>query len=221
MNRPASPPHLRWAITRTTALREALNSLLGHHGPNVHLDLRANAYGLGAQSVATVAAELGFRHATCDPGVSEAGLVTDDSPPDAQWLSLAHEHHAQLLQARVVNSKKVDAGAEVSYGGEYQTTRATHLALVAIGFADGVPRLHPVGGMVDAHGQRYPIAGRITMDQLIVDTGDTALSQGDIVTVWGGAVSAHEWSTWSHRSLEIIGSGLGTRVEQLAGGEKR
>lgn len=219
MNRPADFPHLRWAVTRPTALRDALTELLTLEGSHHHLDLRANAYGLGAQAVADVAADLGFRVATFDSGTRHKHLASDGTPSDSHWLTLAHKHHTQLLQARVVNSKSVNAGAEVSYGGHYRTSQDTHLALVAIGFADGVPRLNPVGGIVDAAGERVNIAGRITMDQLIIDTGDAVLEAGDVVTVWGGAVSCDEWSHWSQRSLEVIGSGLGSRVQQVVDGD--
>lgn len=218
MNRPADLPPLRWAITRTTPLRDSLSALLRLKGADHHLDLRADAFGLGAQTVAQVAADLGFRFATFDAGQPHTTLDTTASPPESLWLSLAHQHHAQLLQARVVNSKAVAAGAEVSYGGYYKTPTATHLALVAIGFADGVPRLNPIGGMVEAREQRFPVAGRIAMDQLIIDTGDEALDAGDVVTIWGGAVSAEEWSGWSKRPLEIIGSGIGPRVHNVVEG---
>jgi alanine racemase len=220
MNRSADFPHLRWAVTRPTALRDALTELLALESSLHHLDLRANAYGLGAQLVADVAADLGFRVATFDSGEHHDHLDSDGTAPHSHWLTLAHRYHTQLLQARVVNSKSVNAGAEVSYGGHYTTAKATHLALVAIGFADGVPRLNPVGGMVDAGGERVNIAGRITMDQLIIDTGDVALEAGDVVTVWGGAVSCDEWSHWSQRALEVIGSGLGTRVSQVVDGDR-
>ncbi|AVG23901.1 alanine racemase-like protein [Pontimonas salivibrio] len=218
MNRPADLPPLRWAITRTTPLRDSLSALLGLKGPDHHLDLRANAFGLGAQHVAQVAADLGFRFATLDAGECHPKLEVTASLPESLWLQLAHQHHAQLLQARVVNSKSVAAGAEVSYGGYYTTPTPTHLALVAIGFADGVPRLNPVGGMVEARSQRFPVAGRIAMDQLIIDTGDEALVPGDVVTVWGGAVSATEWSEWSKRPLEVMGSGIGPRVHHVVDG---
>lgn len=220
MNRPADSPHLRWAVTRTDSLRDALRALLTLKGPLHHLDLRANAYGLGAGVVADIAADVGFTVATFDTGTHHAHLSPHNTPPDSHWVYLAHEQRAQLLCGRVVHSKSVNAGAEVSYGGHYRTSTPTHLALVSIGFADGVPRLAPVGGMVDAAGERVSIAGRITMDQLIIDTGDVALEAGDVVTVWGGAVSCQEWSRWSHRSLEVIGSGLGSRVQRVTDGEQ-
>ncbi|RLZ03420.1 bifunctional alanine racemase/tRNA (adenosine(37)-N6)-threonylcarbamoyltransferase complex ATPase subunit type 1 TsaE [Kocuria tytonicola] len=84
---------------------------------------------------------------------------------------------AMTLRARVANVKAVPAGAGVSYGLTYRTDAPTHLALVPLGYADGVPRV-ATGAPVHIGTDVYPVVGRIAMDQCVVD-----LSRGrDAVT---------------------------------------
>jgi len=129
-----------------------------------------------------------------------------------RWVEVARTSGQQRLHALVVNVKNVPAGEDVSYGGHFRTERPSTLALVAIGFADGVPRLDPVGGEVEIAGKRCAIAGRIAMDQLIVDVTGLSVSVGDVATVWGGAVTLDEWAEWSGRSVEEISRTLAPRV---------
>ncbi len=196
-----------------TRLRDALRELSLNAPADLVLDLRADAYGVGAGLVANEAARLGLRFARFDISFSSPVLeATESSQATTGWLHLAHQHQALTLQAAVINSKSVPAGSAVSYGGYYTTHSPTSLALVAIGFADGLPRLNPVGGEVEARGERFPIAGRIAMDQLILDTGATVLEPGETVTIWGGLVGIEQWAQWSNRSVEVLSSGLGERL---------
>ena len=210
MSRTPANELLRWVDYPAPALERAL----AEYAPTAAgtpLDLRADAYGFGVDTVGALAARLGFSHAWCDDGVSVPGLTPADSG-SASWLHHVHRAGGQVFSARVVNVKEVPAGEEVSYGGLYRTATGTTLALVAIGFADGLPRLDPVGGAVDWQGTRLPIAGRIAMDQLILDAGSHSPAIGDEVTVWGGAVSIEEWSAWSGRPVTLLSSGIGPRV---------
>lgn len=135
-------------------------------------------------------------------------------PPNhgLRWVEVSRASGQQRLHALIINVKNVPAGEEVSYGGHFRTQHPSTLALVAIGFADGVPRLDPVGGEVEIAGKRCAIAGRIAMDQLIVDVTGLSVSVGDVATVWGGAVSLDEWAEWSGRSVEEISRTLAPRV---------
>ena len=190
------PPNLplRWVELDVGLIRRALEAQ-AELGDEV--DLRADAYGFGRLLVEPLAASLGLR-----PG---AGGV---------WIVEAHRLGAQRLHCQVVNVKEVPAGTSVSYGGHYVTPSASRLALCSAGFADGVPRLNPVGGVVEIGRHTFPIAGRIAMDQLIVDVGTHDVSVGADVTVWGGLVSLEQWSGWAARSIEAIGSGIAQRVQR-------
>ena len=86
---------------------------------------------------------------------------------------------AMTLRTRVANVKAVPAGQGVSYGLTYHTESPTHLALIPLGYADGVPRV-ATGAPVYIGGRVYPVVGRIAMDQCVID-----LAQGRTVTPEG------------------------------------
>ncbi|GIU85607.1 MAG: alanine racemase [Acidimicrobiia bacterium] len=121
------------------------------------------------------------------------------------------------VKARVSFVKHIPAGAGVSYGLRYVAPRDTRLATVPIGYADGVPRaLGERGGEVLVHGRRCPIAGTVTMDQLMVDVGDLPVQVGDEVVLigeQGGArVTAAEWAERVGTIPYEIVCGIGPRV---------
>lgn len=75
------------------------------------------------------------------------------------------------LATRVAFLKEVPAGSGISYGSTYRTTAATVIATLPVGYADGYPRLLSNRAEVLIRGRRYPVAGRICMDQCLVDLG--------------------------------------------------
>jgi alanine racemase len=100
----------------------------------------------------------------------------------------------------------------VSYGHTWRADRATTLALVPLGYADGVPRQASGRAEVFLRGRRRPVVGRIAMDQFLVDVGDDEVAVGDPVVLFGdparGAPSADEWG----EAAETIGYEIVTRV---------
>ncbi|WNM26843.1 alanine racemase [Demequina capsici] len=127
------------------------------------------------------------------PGIAMYGRPPVQDP-DGRDFGLVP---AMSVTTRVALVKPVHAGQGVSYGHEYTTSRETMLGLVPVGYADGVFR---GGGGGRAHvairGTRYPIAGRVCMDQFVVDLGpDTEVTEGDEVTLIGPAgPSAGDWA---------------------------
>lgn len=111
---------------------------------------------------------------------------------------------AMTVRARVTHVKDAPAGAGVSYGHTYRTSAATRLALVPVGYADGLPVLAGGGGTVGVAGASATIAGRVCMDQFVVDLGDLPVAPGDEVTLLGpghdGEPTAEQWSAVSGRS---------------------
>ena len=81
---------------------------------------------------------------------------------------------AMTLRTLVSVCKDVPAGQGVSYGLNYRTTAPTTLALIPLGYADGIPRI-ATGGPVRVNGVTYPVVGRIAMDQMVIDLGEAAL----------------------------------------------
>ena len=73
----------------------------------------------------------------------------------------------------------------LSYGLRYRTERTSTIATVPVGYADGYPRRLSNLGQVLIGGRRRPVAGTITMDQLLVDCGDDPVAPGDQVVLIG------------------------------------
>lgn len=125
---------------------------------------------------------------------------------------------AMELSAEVVSVKRVPAGAGVSYGHRYRTDRDTTLALIPLGYADGIPRQASGLGPVTINQSRFTVAGVVAMDQIIVDVGDAEVSAGDRAVVFGdpelGAPSADEWAVAAGTINYEIVSRLGHRVER-------
>jgi alanine racemase len=124
---------------------------------------------------------------------------------------------ALAVKARVSHVQTLPAGARISYGLRYETTAATRVATVPIGYADGVPReLAERGGEVLISGRRLPIAGTVTMDQLMVDVGDLSVAVGDEVVLLGRQgeerIGAEEWAERMHTIAYTIVCGIGPRV---------
>lgn len=116
------------------------------------------------------------------------------------------------LASTVAAVRRVPAGTGMSYGFIDRTDRETTLALVALGYADGVPRTASGRARVLIGESTYPQVGRIAMDQFLVDVGDDPVAVGDRVVLWGdparGAPSAAEWAA----AAGTIGYEIVTRV---------
>jgi alanine racemase len=130
---------------------------------------------------------------------------------------------AMSLLGRVALVKPVPAGSGVSYGHAYVTPADTTVALVPLGYADGVPRHAGNAGPVQLRGRRYTVAGRVCMDQVVLDLGDpgnpTGAVAGDVATLFGdpatGAPGAQDWADAAGTiSYEIV-TRLGVRVPRL------
>ena len=92
---------------------------------------------------------------------------------------------AMSLVSAVSFVKRVAAGEGISYGHRYHPERETTIATVPIGYADGYLRALSPGATVLIRGRRFPVAGTITMDQVLVDVGDEAVEEGDEVVLMG------------------------------------
>jgi alanine racemase len=123
---------------------------------------------------------------------------------------------AMTLRAAVAAVRRVGAGQGVSYGYDYTTARETTLALVPLGYADGVPRQASDAGPVTIGGQGFRVAGRIAMDQFVVDVGDIDVSVGDEATLFGdptlGAPAATAWADAADTINYEIVTRIGARV---------
>ena len=106
------------------------------------------------------------------------------------------------VKAKVTLLRKVTSGVGVGYGHLFKTKRPSMLAVVGIGYADGINR--SLSGKISAlfQGKYLPQVGAIAMDQMVLDITDTPhVKVGDTVTLLGEEgsdfISAHQWSELS------------------------
>lgn len=129
------------------------------------------------------------------PGVAVYGLTPAPEVGSSEDFGLVP---AMTASASVSVVKRVRAGQGVSYGHTYTTTAPTTLVDIPLGYADGVPR-HASGlAEVLVAGERRRIAGRVCMDQFVVDVGDLSVAPGDEVVLFGpgtrGEPTAQDWA---------------------------
>ena len=123
---------------------------------------------------------------------------------------------AMTLRAAVAAVRRVPAGQGVSYGYTYRTEGETTLALVPLGYGDGVPRAASGGAAVRIGGATFPVAGRIAMDQFVVDVGDHPVAVGDEAVLFGdptlGAPPVEAWADAAGTINYEIVTRIGPRV---------
>ena len=121
------------------------------------------------------------------------------------------------LKSRITLIRTLPAGHGVSYGRSFVTTRPTRVATIGIGYGDGYPR-HASG-----HGPRvfvrdrfFPILGRVTMDQMMIDVTDAPeIQEGDEVELFGPHVSVTELAAQSQTIPWHIYTGITPRVQRI------
>ncbi|MGZ2358757.1 alanine racemase [Streptomyces sp. 372A] len=123
------------------------------------------------------------------------------------------------LAASVALTKQVPAGHGISYGHHYTTPRGTTLALVPLGYADGIPRHASGRGPVLVGGVRRTIAGRVAMDQFVVDLDGDEVAAGSEAVLFGpgdrGEPSAEDWAEAAGTIAYEIVTRIGARVPRV------
>jgi alanine racemase len=166
--------------------------------------------------LANSAATLTTAHARYDlvrPGIAVYGLSPVPELASAADLGL---RPAMTLLGRVALVKGAPAGAGVSYGHAYTTPADTTLALLPLGYADGLPRHAGGAGPLQLRGHRFTVAGRVCMDQVVVDLSDPAnalgVTEGDTAVLFGdgtsGEPTAQDWA----QAAGTIGYEIVTRI---------
>ena len=150
------------------------------------------------------------------PGLAVYGLSPMPVEHPAERLGL---RPAMTLVARIALTKRVPAGQGVSYLHRYVTEEETTLALVPLGYADGVPRAATNLGPVLVGGRRRTIAGTVCMDQFVLDVGDDDVVLGDPVVLFGpgdgGEPTVEDWAdALGTISYEIV-TRVGPRVPRV------
>lgn len=145
-------------------------------------------------------------------GIGIYGLSPFEGRPSAE-LGLVP---ALELASTVVAVKRVPAGGGVSYGYRFRAESDTTVALVPLGYGDGIPRSASGRGPVGINGHVHTIAGTIAMDQVLVDVGDADVRVGDRAVFFGdpasGVPSVDDWARASDSINYEIVTRLGNRI---------
>ncbi len=155
------------------------------------------------------------------PGISVYGI----SPgPDVGTPSSLGLRPAMTLGARLVMVKRLPGGHGVSYAHQYVTEHETTVGLVPLGYADGIPRAASNRGPIWVGGRNRHIAGRVCMDQFVVDLGDDPVQDGDEVILFGpgdrGEVDVNEWAAQADTIGYEIVTRIGPRVPRIYVGDR-
>ena len=124
---------------------------------------------------------------------------------------------AMTLRAEIHLVKRVPAGSPVGYGGTQTTASDTKLAIITMGYADGIPRNTSSAAGVFVAGRKAPIIGRVSMDQFVVDLGaDSNAVTGDMAEVFGAlGYSIDDWAAASGTINYEIVTRIATRVPRI------
>lgn len=148
------------------------------------------------------------------PGIALYGVMPSDTV--ARTLPVAP---ALTWKSKVVYFKVVEADHPVSYGMTWRPTAQTRIVTVPVGYGDGYFRALSNRAEVVIGGRRYPVRGRVCMDQILVDIGWDSAYNGDEVILLGGegsaAITASELARWANTIAYEILTGINTRVPRV------
>jgi alanine racemase len=187
------------ALAADAGLRPAVRHLANSAGAILHPDARYDLVRLGIASY-------GLSPAPAERSAADLGLVP-----------------AMTVRGTVVLAKELGAGEGVSYGHTFVTERPTRVALVPLGYGDGVPRHASGRAEVQLDGMRGRVLGRICMDQFVVEAPE--VHAGDEVVLFGpgtrGEPTAQDWAEWCDTiSYEIVTRMGGRQTRRWVDGDE-
>jgi alanine racemase len=167
----------------------------------------------GVRHAANSAAAMALPESHLD--LVRVGLALYGIPPAPHLAGRVALRRVMRLRARVTHVKRVSPGTTIGYGRAYRADRATTIATLPVGYADGYPRRLSGRGAVALRGHRVAIAGRISMDQCTIDAGDLPVRVGDEAELWGEEVPVEEVAGWADTITYEIVAGVGPRVPRV------
>jgi alanine racemase len=157
------------------------------------------------------------------PGLALYGLAPEFSPTEPPVVHTLRSKLEPVLtwKTRIVTTRSIPSGQAVGYNGTFIATEPMRIALLAVGYADGLKRALSNRGEVLIHGQRAPIIGRVSMDQTVVDITDIPNARpGDEVVLLGTqdreTISAEEHARWAGTIPWEIFTSITARVQRIA-----
>lgn len=175
--------------------------------------LEASGISVRLRHAANTAGALALPDAHFD--LVRCGVGVYGIPPAPHLAERAPVRPAMRLYARIIHTRRVEAGTPIGYGAAYRTVLPSTIAAIPLGYADGYPRLAEQGGCVVRHGRRLPIAGRISMDSLMVDAGTLPVRVGDTVELWGQALPVGEIAAAARTIPYELLARVGRRVPRV------
>ncbi|PLP91545.1 alanine racemase [Pseudomonas sp. FFUP_PS_473] len=154
---------------------------------------QAARQGLNAEiSLRNSPAVLGWPQIPSDwvrPGI----MLYGSTPFEVQQAQAQRLQPVMTLESKVISVRELPAGEPVGYGARFISQRPTRVGVVAMGYADGYPRLAPTGTPVMVAGKRSQLIGRVSMDMLCIDLTDVPeAGLGSPVELWGKNVLASD-----------------------------
>ncbi len=144
---------------------------------------------------------------------------------NGRWPAGADRQQAMRLVSEVAQLRSVAAGSSVGYGAAWRATRPTRLAVLPLGYADGLPRRASGHAQAAIRGRRVPLVGLISMDIAIADVTDVPqVEVGDAVVLLGRAsggasISTAEYGGWAGLSEYEVTCGMSKRVPRTYVGD--
>ena len=156
------------------------------------------------------------------PGLALYGLAPEFAPDEPESVAALRNKLQRVLEwkTRVVSVRSISAGQAIGYNGTFVATEPMRLALLAVGYADGLNRALSNRGCVLIGGQRAPIVGRISMDQTVVDVTEIpGVATGDEVVLLGrqgaASITAQDHAEWVGTISWEIFTSITARVERI------
>ena len=176
--------------------------------------IEAKGINIKLKHIAESAAILEIPEAHLD--MVRAGIIQYGLFPSKAVSHDAPLKEAMTLFARIAFLKTIQKGESVGYGREFTAERPTKIATLPIGYADGYIRAYKDKGEVVVRGKRAKIAGRVCMDQVMIDVTDIeGVSEGDVVTLFGGELPIDEAASFINTINYEVTCLIGSRVPRV------
>jgi alanine racemase len=151
--------------------------------------------------------------------VVRPGILLYGVYPSAEVAHTITVRPALAWKSRVVYFKVVQPGHPVSYGSTWQSDHLVRVVTVPVGYGDGYFRALSNVAEVAIHGKRYPVVGRVCMDQIMVNLEwDSAYNGDEVVLIGGddgGAITCEDLATWAGTIPYEVLTNINTRVPRV------
>jgi alanine racemase len=147
------------------------------------------------------------------------GILMYGHYPSSETSRSIKPRQVMTLKTFVAHVREMSAGHPISYGRRWITKKATKIAVLPLGYADGISRRFTNKGEVLIQGRRYPMVGTVTMDYIMIDVGDDPIKPGDEAVIWGeslqGTVQALEVAEKIGTIVYELTCGVSKRVKRV------